>query len=84
MTEVIEKMVSDGYVHSFNIDLNQVRIDPLLWVDLTLENKQNCVMLFSRYFDLNGSTGRVEILSDKNDTKLATFSSWSGVKILKQ
>jgi len=83
MTEVIEKMVSDGVVHSFNIDLNQVRIDPLLWVDLTLENKQNCVMLFSRYFDLNGSTGRVEILSDKNDTKLATFSSWSGVKILK-
>ena len=80
--QTIQNLLNTGAVHSINVDFNQVRVDPVLWIPLPLENKQNLVMMFSKYFDAKGSTGRVEILSNRNDNKLATYSSWSGVKIL--
>jgi len=43
--------------------------------------KQMLVMLLSEYFNAKGSTGRVTIMSNLNDQKLATYSIWTGVKI---
>lgn len=82
MEEHIQKMISVGVIHSVNADLNQVRIDPTAWSLLDLETKQNIVTFFSAYFDMKDSTGRVTILSNRNDSKLATYSSWSGIKII--
>lgn len=82
LEQKIQELLTTGAVHSVNVEFNQVRIDPLLWNPLPLESKQGIVFLFSRYFEVKGSTGRVEVLSNRNDQKLATYSVWSGIKIL--
>ncbi len=78
----IATLLRTGAVHSVNVEFNQARIDPFLWAGLTLEVKQNTVMLLSKYFESKGRTGRVTILSNRNDTKLATYGAWGGIKIL--
>lgn len=81
--ESIARLLKEGVVHSVDVEFNEVRMDPLLWAGFTLEAKQGTVMLFSKYFDSKGSTGRVTVLSNRNDTKLATYGSWEGIKILR-
>lgn len=82
MEDRIDKMLSSGAVHSMNVEFNEVRIDPLLWVRMRLDAKQNFVMFFSEYFDAKGSTARVTVLSNRNDKKLATYGVWGGLDIL--
>ena len=82
LEKTIQEWISTGAVHSVNIEFNQVRVDPVIWIRLPLENKQNFVAMFSKYFDSKGSTGHVEVLSNRNDKKLATYSVWSGIKII--
>jgi len=82
LEQTIQEWLTTGAVHSVNVEFNEVRVDPLVWNPLPLENKQNFVGMFSRYFEAKGSTGRVEVLSNRNDQKLATYSVWSGIKIL--
>ncbi len=72
-----------GIIHSINIEFNEVRISPFTWMGLNIEEKQSLVTSFSKYFDIKGSTGRVTILSSLNDTKLATYNSLFGMRILK-
>jgi len=79
----ISDMKRDGVVYSVDVEFNQVRINPDLWDMFDLETKQNAVILFSKYFDSKGSTGRVTILSSRNDEKLATYNSFSGIKIIR-
>jgi hypothetical protein len=82
MEEAIQNFLTTGAVHSMNVEFNQVRVDPLIWMGQTLEDKQKFVAIFSNYFDAKGSTGRVNVLSNRNDKKLATYSSWDGINIL--
>lgn len=82
LERVIQEWVKSGAVHSMNVEFNEVRVDPLIWIPLPLENKQNFVTMFSRYFDAKGSTARVDVLSNRNDKKLATYSVWGGIKII--
>ncbi len=80
-TEIAQR-ISKGVIHSVNVDLNEVRIPPEVWAMWSIESKQGLVTYFSNYFDAKGSTGRVTVLSNRNDKKLATYSVWTGVKIL--
>lgn len=77
----LKKFVDQGAIHSIDVSANRVRIDPFLWVNLSLETKQDWVHLFSNYFELKRGYPRVTILSNRNDQKLASYSTWSGVKI---
>lgn len=74
-------LISEGSIHSIDIERNEVRVSPSIWLLLNLEQKQTLVLFFNLYFEVKGSTGRVSILSDRNDTKFASYSVWSGVKI---
>ncbi len=80
--ESITRLLDTGVLHSVNVNFNEARMDPVVWATLNLEAKQGAVMLLSKYFDSKGSSGRVTILSNRNDTKLATYGSWGGIKIL--
>lgn len=80
--KTIQEWINKDVVQNVNIEFNEVRVDPLVWVMLPLENKQNFVSMFSQYFDSKGSTARVTVLSNRNDKKLATYDSWSGIKII--
>lgn len=74
-------MLRDGAMYSMNVEFNEVRINPVLWLGSDLETKRQLVMGFSAYFDLKGSTKRVTVRSSLNDTKMATYGSWGGLKI---
>ena len=78
----VQECLSEGAFHSVHVEYNEVRIDPTLWSLFTIEQKQNVVLRLSAYFTLKGSTGRVTVLSNRNDKKLATYGSWGGMKIL--
>jgi len=78
----VQECLSEGAFHSVHIEYNEVRIDPTLWSLFTIEQKQNVVSRLSAYFTLKGSTGRVTVLSNRNDKKLATYGSWRGIRIL--
>jgi len=80
--QIVQEGLTKGFYHSVNVKANVARMDPALWSIFSIEQKQRAVLFLSRYFDLKGSTGRVTILSNRNDQKLATYSAWSGVKIL--
>ena len=75
-------LLTTGVVYSINIDFNEARVNTSLWLQMTLNQKQSLVLFFSAYFDAKGSTGRVTILSSRNDTKLASYGSWGGLKII--
>lgn len=83
LEDSISDMLRDGHIYSINVEYNELRIDPYTWDSLGLKTKQNTVILFSKYFDSKGSTGRVTILSSRNDEKLATYNSFSGIKIIR-
>jgi TolA-binding protein len=72
-----------GLLYSMNIEDNEARCDVPTWLMLNIEQKQQAVMILSAYFEAKGSTRRVTVLSNLNDEKLATFSSWNGLKIFK-
>jgi len=78
----IQQMISDGYILSVDVTNHSVRIDPFIWLHLSLETKQSTVVLFSKYFEQKRGYKRVEILSNRNDKKLATYSVWDGIKII--
>ena len=81
VVEKVEDGLRKGLFHSIDIDSGRVRIDPALWLPLPIEAKQGHVLLFREYFKCKGKSGRVDILSNRNDQKLASYSVWSGVKI---
>ena len=68
-------------VHSIDVENNEVRMSLSLWMQMTLKQKQGIVLYFSALFDSKGSTGRIAIRRALNDTKLASYSVWTGVKI---
>lgn len=81
MDKKAENMLSSQAVHSIDVDMNIVRVDPLLWDAMSLETKQDFVAWFSMYFDAKGSTGRVTVLGNRNDVELGSYSVWSGIEI---
>lgn len=78
VTEV-EKLLAKGALHSINLRAHQVRIEPLLWATLVIEQKKNLVAMLSAYFDAKLGDGTVYVLSNRNDTKLADY--WPGSKL---
>ena len=81
--EEIEKLLAKGALHSINLRAHQVRIEPLLWATLVIEEKKNIVAMLSAYFDAKMGDGWVTVLSNRNDTKLANYwpTSKLGVRI---
>jgi len=77
----VREMIATGAAYSVSVDLNQVRMSPAVWDLMDLTAKQGIVLYFSQYFKAKGSTGRVTILSDRNDEELGSYSVWSGIKI---
>jgi hypothetical protein len=84
MEAAVAKMISEGLVYSVDPSLHQVRIDPLVWITLPLETKQQTVRFFSGYFAVKEKYGLayVTILSNRNDKVLAKMSGLSRVQIL--
>jgi hypothetical protein len=80
--QFIRNWTEIGFIHSVHIQENYARLDPVLWSQLPIEIKQGAVRAFSHYFASRGQSGRVEIRSSRNDRKLASYSVWTGVKIL--
>jgi len=79
--ELIEDGIKKGVFHSIDIDSGYARIDPAVWLELSIEAKQGIVLGLREYFIRKGKSGRLDILSNRNDQKLASYSVWSGVKI---
>jgi hypothetical protein len=79
----VQDSLASGAVHSVNVVSNEVRMDPISWSLSLVESKRTIILCFSRYFDLQGSTGRVTIRSKYSDEKLATYGAWGGVRIYK-
>lgn len=77
----VAEMKRNGAIYSVDVEFNEVRIDPVVWSCLDVNQKQRVVMFFSHYFEVSGSSSRCTILSSRNDTKLAAHSIWSGAKI---
>lgn len=77
----VAEMKRNGAIYSVDVEFNEVRIDPVVWSCLDVNQKQGVVMFFSHYFEVSGSSSRCTILSSRNDTKLAVHSIWSGAKI---
>lgn len=82
LSTAVDELLAQGSLHSVDINSNMVRVDPLVWGQLLIEQKQNVVMMLSRYFNEQRGYDRVSVRSNRNDTELATYSSFSGVKIL--
>ncbi len=66
--------IRTGAAHSMNVEFNEVRVDPVIWIPLPLESKQNFDTVLSRHLDAKGGTSRVDVLSNRNDKKLARAS----------
>lgn len=79
--DAMAALVQMGTVHSVNAEFNEVRINPDLWVPMDVETKRGVVMRFSGWFDELGSTARVTVRSSRDDSKLAEYSSLSGVTV---
>lgn len=78
----LQAAIASGAIHSVDPEFGRVRLSADLWLGLSLEDKQKSVLMWSAYFKSLGHTSHVEILSDRNDTKFATYSEWGGCKIL--
>ena len=81
LEEWVHEGLRDGVFYSVDVDANEIRMDPVKWSWLSIEQKQMFVRQFSRYFDAKASTARVNILSSRNDTKLGSYSVWTGIRI---
>ena len=68
-------------VYSVNANFNEAQIVISVWLRLSYSDKQNITMFFSKYFEAMGSSARVTLRSNRNDTVLATYGSWGGLKI---
>lgn len=79
--KAMKAMERSGAVHSIDADANEVRVTPAAWVPMDADVKRDFVRQFSAWFNELGSTGRVKVLSSKDDTVFAEYSVWSGVTI---
>jgi hypothetical protein len=80
--QLIHDWTKTGFIHSVHIQEDYMRVDPIVWRQLPIELKQTAVTAASQYLIIRGQSGCVEIRSSRNDRKLATYSSWDGMKIL--
>ena len=78
----IQQLLIDGSIHSMNIQKNEVRINPITWSFLSLEQKREIVTNFHLYFVYKQAGDNVNVLSDQNDKKLATYSWSEGINII--
>jgi len=83
LDERVAAVAASGAIHSIDVAANEVRFVTSVWMLMDISLKQETVVLFGRYFKTKRGYERVTILSDCNDTKLATYTPFSGIKILK-
>jgi hypothetical protein len=77
MNEVLQK----GVFTHINEGAHTVRMNPLVWLGISLEDKQGLVAGCSTYFEaLTGLPGAT-ILNNQNDTKLGETGWLGGIKI---
>lgn len=70
-----------GLIVRLNVDLNEAYVDPVLWAGLNIDTKRNVAQTISRYFDAQGSTGRVTFIDHQSGRRLARWSSLGGLSI---
>ena len=59
---------------------NEAWVDPYLWKDMTIENKQKLLITLAKHFDYEGSLARVNLYDYQSDKKVGTYTLWSGLK----
>lgn len=81
--KVIQEWVQNGTIHSITPELNEVRMDPLIWSLMTVEVKKSLMQIFGQYFNLHPkAVGEVVIIRSKySDEKLANTGFFGGYKI---
>jgi len=63
----------NGAIHSLDSKRNLMRIDAFTWEKQSTEMRLSLMRLASRYFQLEGRDGRVEVQAANSRRKLATF-----------
>ena len=78
MENILGEMLSRGEIHSVSLTEQFVRIDPTVWEQFTLEQKQMIIEFFKRYFFGKRQSYGVKVKSDRNDQVLAEHSHFWG------
>jgi len=81
LDQAVREMIATRAIHSIDLAAGTVRIDPAVWLVGDVTGKQQIVLFFHQYLRAKGRPGYPKILSDRNDTVLAEYSAWSGIKI---
>lgn len=71
--EAARAATENGAIHSLDSKRNLMRIDSFTWEKQSTEMRLSLMRLASRYFQLEGSDGRVDVQAANSDRKLATF-----------
>lgn len=69
-----------GLVMEYNIDYNEIYVNPLKWHNHALKAKKYFLLIASRIFEAHDSTGRVTVYDGYSGRKLASYGSWGGMK----
>ncbi len=71
--EAARAATENGAIHSLDSKRNLMRIDSFVWEKQSTEMRLSLMRLASRYFQLEGRDGRVDVQAANSDRKLATF-----------
>ncbi len=76
---LVKSMRQVGLLTETDKDLCECRVDLAKWLTLTIQAKRNFVEVMGK--ELKGCNGFVTVRMSTNDTVVASFSAWSGMKI---
>lgn len=83
MREMIDDLKRSGGVHSVDYERGRMRVNILSWAGLKVDTKEQVVKGFAMACaaPAAGEIRDVQILSDRNDTVLAEYDWWNGIRI---
>ena len=77
LEDLISMSQKSKVVVSYDTENNEVWVDPTAWVVMNYKTRKGLAIVFSRYFNLLGSTSRVTIYDNMNGKRLADMNPWS-------
>jgi hypothetical protein len=72
--QYVQIIFESGLLTKYDIDMNEVWVDPLLWGGIDYDTKYGVAVKLANVCDLSGLTGRINILNNKTGKKLARYS----------
>ena len=78
--EKIKDLKESGLLNKFNIDLNEAWIDPAIWATLDYDMKVNIAQFLASKCEVEGSTGRINLIDNKTGKKINSYSNSGGFK----